>query len=260
MACSLSSSPSAITLGERKRLVRSARKLSDVLGATPRIEAGAPNDFEVATTSRPRLRGDSTPRRAPVLSLFLPDSSRRTIDHSDLPSPIPSPSPTADTHPKPGLRRIRSWAKLTRVLGSNVPSESYPRSSLPPCPRPTEHPPSSWHGLATPESTNTHASPVTTDENPDGSSTPRKQAKLRRKHDESNKRPSTEPSPRESGNSSSASSFKIRRSTTVSSCSRKEQDQREGSSGRREERNWEGEWNRQSIVEVIDALRQLKSS
>ncbi|KAJ7644950.1 hypothetical protein FB45DRAFT_999808 [Roridomyces roridus] len=131
---------------ERSRLIRSTRKIQEVVGETPHVVA-VPTSLPVASSSKwtskitKRNRNHDAPGSAveptpqsdalrPTLYLSVPDASHP--ERLLLPTPPPSPTLTvalnlpnvADYLVKDDTQaRRRKMAKLFRTLGTNVPPE-----------------------------------------------------------------------------------------------------------------------------------------
>ncbi|KAF5366674.1 hypothetical protein D9757_012771 [Collybiopsis confluens] len=328
----LSSLPGGLTLSERRRLVRSTRKLGDFLGATPKIHAAELGNCELQPVRHlwkdtqiwihpsrvmlllllllrvlvllllpaiPQPFLPSASRQVPNLTLFLPPrrySFDATIPPptptSPSPHPSPSPSPTADTFIKAPLRRVRSFAKISRVLGTNLNMSDFSSQSF----NSPSHPPSSWRVVAVPQASAPSSSESLTQGLDDGRSPSTKRrtrknslGKLKKRFSStgttyrndspgegSHPHPHTHTHTPSSSSSSSSSPFssplssvspsekpfpplpcvetpRMRSARGISSSSGGG-----GGSSYREEKAWRGEWNRDSIREVIDGLRELR--
>ncbi|KAF5360203.1 hypothetical protein D9757_011413 [Collybiopsis confluens] len=238
----LSSVPGGLTLSERRRLVRSTRK-RDFLGTTPNIHTTQLGN------SVPQSLSSSASREVPSPTLFLPPPRRHSFEPPIPPVPsLLSPSPNAETFAKaPAHRRVRSFAKVSRVLGTDSYSQS------------VSHPlPSNWRAAALPSTLLSSGS--LTQEFEDGSSPQRKSQmnsvpKLKKRSSTRNRK-----GPGESHGSSSSANLPGQpilppppppHAETLSLMSTR--------SGYREEKVWRGEWNRDSIRDVIEELRGLKS-
>ncbi|KAK7017187.1 hypothetical protein R3P38DRAFT_3275059 [Favolaschia claudopus] len=124
---------------DRARLMRSTRKIEDVVGETPHV--ADPSILPLAQRrklKRPNHKRTDTiadivsPLPAcetrPVLYLQVPDASTPNSATTTLPTPLPSPTLTVTLNlryavARDDVTRRRKMAKLRRTLGDNVPTE-----------------------------------------------------------------------------------------------------------------------------------------
>ncbi|KAJ6454376.1 hypothetical protein C8R45DRAFT_1037945 [Mycena sanguinolenta] len=124
----------ALPHAHRLRLMRSTRKVGELLGETPLLVETSPTS-SVSThsrsasmfTSEATSHGDSSHLARPMLLLHLPAASSSTTERTSLQSPLsPTFSLTLNSPVTPTLpvdTRRRKMAKLMRTLGENVPPE-----------------------------------------------------------------------------------------------------------------------------------------
>ncbi|KAF7360848.1 hypothetical protein MSAN_01114200 [Mycena sanguinolenta] len=126
----------ALPHAHRLRLMRSTRKLGELLGETPLLVETLPTaTSSVSThsrsastfTSEAASHGDSSHLARPMLLLHLPATSSSTAERTSVQSPLsPTFSLTLNSPVTPTFvvdTRRRKMAKLTRTLGENVPPE-----------------------------------------------------------------------------------------------------------------------------------------
>ncbi|KAJ7230920.1 hypothetical protein B0H12DRAFT_220661 [Mycena haematopus] len=121
--------------GDRARLIRSTRKIGDVVGETPHVADLTPSPPAKRKPLRkrlapalPALAPPPPPDVRPVLYLRVPDSpSEESV--CTLTTPAPSPTLTVALNLRPATSsdddtaRRRRMAKLRHTLGANVPTE-----------------------------------------------------------------------------------------------------------------------------------------